>query len=79
MISSRNKNIVVIIFILGFLFTVHRAKQYFDDRKTHGHDTYAIIKGEKCPDMDMFGFKFSVIIAMLSVNLLATVVLIMSY
>jgi len=40
-----------------------------------------VVKGdkyEKCPDMDMFGFKFSVILVFAALNLLLSIFLIMS-
>lgn len=73
---------MIFIFILGLIFIACRAKQYFDDRKNHRHDTYGVIKGgeyEKCPDLDMFGFKFSVMLAFMAMNLFMTVLLIMSH
>jgi len=81
MISSRNRNILVFVFVLGFLFVIHRANQYINDRRNHHHDTYMVVKGdkyEKCPDMDMFGFKFSVILVFAALNLLLSIFLIMS-
>jgi hypothetical protein len=69
------------VFIAGLLFICFRAKQYFDDRKARNHDTYMVVKGgeyKKCPDLDMLGFKFSVMLAFMALNLFATVILLMS-
>jgi hypothetical protein len=82
MISERNKKIMIAIFIAGVIFVAFRAKQYLDDRRNHRHDTYGMIKGgeyEKCADLDMFGFKFSVMLGFMAMNLLFTVVLILSH
>lgn len=40
-----------------------------------------VVKGgeyEKCPDMDMFGFKFSVMLVFMGANLFLTTILIAS-
>lgn len=82
MISNRNRNIIVGIFIAGLLFIAHRANQYFHDRHEHNHDTYGMIKGgeyEKCPDLVMMGFKFSVMLVFMAINLLLLVILILSH
>lgn len=81
MISKLNRKIVILIFIICVIFIACRAKQYYDDRKNHNHDTYMVVKGEKyekCPDMDMFGFKFSVMLVLMGVNLFLTTILVMS-
>ncbi len=76
----KHGKLLLLVFILGCIFVAHRAKQYFDDRKSRGHDTYEIIveNRKKCPDMDMFGFKYSVILCLALLNLFATIVLIFS-
>jgi len=81
MLSESNKKILLFVFVAGLVFIVYRAKQYIDDRKTRGHDKYMIVKGgeyEKCPDLDMMGFKFSVMLAFMAANLFATIILILS-
>lgn len=81
MISEKDKKILIFLFITGLVFIACRAKQYMDDRKSHGHDKYMVVKGgeyEKCPNLDMFGFKFSVMLAFMAANLFATIILILS-
>jgi hypothetical protein len=65
--------ILSIVLVLGFIAL--RYSHYRQQRK-QGHDKYAIIaNGEKCPDLDMFGFKFSTILALSIFNILIVIYL----
>lgn len=80
-ISRRSKTLFIVAIIVGFLFVAHRANQYIHDRKNKNHDTYMVVKGgeyQKCPDMDMFGFKYSVILILLSIILLLNIIVVMN-
>ncbi len=68
---------------LGGIFLLLRAQHYFSSRtKTEGHDSYLVVKEtcnegalkyKKCPKLEMWGFKFSVIITLLVINLILTI------
>lgn len=59
------------------LFTLFRYNHYTSMRE-NGHDRYMVVKrvGDKkyttCPDMNMFGLKFSVILFFVGLNFLMT-------
>lgn len=63
--------------VLVLLFAALRFRHYLQMRDD-GHDEYIIAPdGQKrCPNMSMFGFKFSVILALVGFNLILTVYLI---
>lgn len=68
--------------VLTFVFIGMRAKQYFHDRKYGDHDRYMIVANpesgfayRKCPDMNMFGFKFSSMITLMILNLFLTILI----
>jgi len=69
---------------LGGIFLLLRAQHYFSSRgtETEGHDSYLVVnevcnegtlKYKKCPKLEMWGFKFSVIITLLVINLILTI------
>lgn len=65
--------IISIVLVLGFIAL--RYSHYIQQRK-QGHDKYAMVtNGGKCPDLDMFGFKFSTILALSVFNILIVIYL----
>ncbi len=74
----------VLIAAIGFLvlFIGLRYHHYSRQRREEHHDEYLMAmrtddgKYKKCADMLIFGFKYSTILAMLSVNLMLTLYLI---
>ena len=68
------KLIVLLVLVIGIGILVLRVPHYISQRKKTSHDSYMIVKQDckdgkikytKCPDMEMFGFKFSAIIILL--------------
>lgn len=74
----------ILIAALGFLviFIGLRYHHYSRQRREEHHDEYLMAmrtddgKYKKCPDAFMMGFKYSVILAMLTVNLMLMLYLI---
>lgn len=66
-----------ILYFIGGLFVAFKAIQYAQKRQI-GHDNYpvGIDASGKCPNMDMFGFKFSAILCFTILNFLTLLVLI---
>lgn len=75
----------IVYFILATLiiFISTRYWHYSRQRKESDHDDYLVIaksenkdippgKYQKCPDMAMFGFKYSVILSIVLINLILT-------
>jgi hypothetical protein len=61
--------ILFLIYFLGGIFVAYKAYSYCQKRK-NGHDRYPVLKNEagEFINLDMLGFKFSVILCLLIVN-----------
>lgn len=71
------EQLLIISIVLMLIFIALRYSHYIQQRK-QGHDKYMIVSnGEnyKCPDLDMFGFKFSVILGLSVFNILLVIYL----
>lgn len=68
--KDRNKWVLYTAIIAVLLFSAFRFYHYLHERQTQNHDKYLIKCDEthKCPDMDMFGLKFSLIMGILTLN-----------
>jgi len=73
-----------LILAIGAAFLFLRAQHYWASRQTENHDTYLLaretcdqgrLRYRKCPDLDMWGFKWSVIIVLLAINTVFLIVL----
>ena len=65
--------IIIVTLFVVLSFTIIRARHYFYARKYEGHDSYITVvekdgKYQKCPRLEMWGFKMSVVIFLLSLN-----------
>lgn len=66
---------------LTLLFGIFRYRHYLNERKRENHDEYEIIAKNKgvsknCANMSMFGFKYSMIMGICTLNLLLILYLI---
>ena len=78
--------LLILSFIVVIVFVGIRANHYFGTRKDEKHDSYLVVadKGckndkevyEKCPRLEMWGFKMSCVLILLGFNLLLTLYLI---
>jgi hypothetical protein len=69
--------IFIIIFVVCIIAICYKAYLYYQKRKK-GHDRYRIVKNTngQCPDLDMMGFKFSVMLILATVNILVLMYLV---
>lgn len=74
---SSPKEILFFVIVVGLIFIAIRARHYMAMRQD-GHDRFPTSKDAsgRCADMEMFGFKFSVILALIMLNLVLTIYLI---
>lgn len=70
--------ILFLIIFLIFVFIYIRFRHYFWSKNNKGHDYYPTLPDNsgKCPRLNMWGFKMSVILILLSFNLILTLYLI---
>jgi hypothetical protein len=69
--------ILFVVSVIALLFIAIRIRHYFYQITFEGHDIYKIVpKDGKCPDMEMFGLKFSAILSICIFNLFLTIYLI---
>lgn len=70
-------NWVWILLLLGGIVLVLSAKRYWDTRSGENHDSYLSVHEtcedghlmyKKCPNLDMWGLKFSVVVTLLVIN-----------
>lgn len=65
------KDAFIFVIIVLFIFLIIRIGFYARKRIKTGHDDYSVacVDG-KCPPMKMFGFKFSAVIVLCTINML---------
>ena len=77
--------VLIVCLVAMAIFVLMRAKHYFWSRENENHDSYLVVNEkctpdgktelQKCPRLEMWGFKMSCVLILLGVNLLLTVYL----
>lgn len=78
--------LLVVCIVVLFIFVFIRARHYFSARRDENHDSYLIVNEkctssgnlelQKCPRLEMWGFKMSCVLILLGLNLMFTMYLI---